>query len=371
MGLRQDGRVTALDIFVVQDGGPYGRSGDFMSMGDMASLMHQPENMRMRGINVYTNTPPRGAQRAPGGVQAVTLMAPLMQKAATQLGIDELDIIKINAPVGQAKFGRPRQGEQSNVSGAFVREAVDKAITQFDWAGMKARSGQQNGSKVTGIGVALSSYAAGTAGLDGLLTIRPDGKVYIQQGIGNLGTASVFDTARAAMEALQTDWDQAEVIWGDSSKHLPWSCIQGGSMTTHAHSRSNWAAGLDAKRKLQEIGGARSGRLARQLRRGGRARLPAREPLAGADVRARGATGDRAGRTVRRPRAARGHQRDDGGVGDGAGRSRADGGGEGQLRDRRAQHVVRDRGSRRSRSTPRPAGSGWSITRWRPTPGRF
>ncbi|MEE8129715.1 MAG: molybdopterin cofactor-binding domain-containing protein, partial [Vicinamibacterales bacterium] len=148
---------------------------------------------------------------------------------------------------------RPRQGRQSHVSSAFVREAVDRGAKAFNWAAMRQKSGRRNGSKVTGIGVALSSYAAGTSGMDGLLTIRPDGKVYIQQGIGNLGTGSVFDTARAAMEALQTDWDQAEVIWGDTSKHLPWSCIQGGSMTTHAHTRANWAAGLDAKRKLQEI----------------------------------------------------------------------------------------------------------------------
>ena len=253
VGFRRDGRVSAIDMFVVQDGGPYGQSGDFNSMGDMASLMHQPENMRMRGINVYTNTPPRGAQRAPGGVQAVTVMAPLMQKAAKQLGIDQVEMLKINAPTGQALFGRPRQGVQGNVSGAFVHEALDRGSEQFDWAAMKAKSGQRNGSKVTGIGVALSSYAAGISGMDGLLTIRPDGKVYIQQGIGNLGTGSVFDTARVAMEALQTDWDQAEVVWGDTSKHMPWSCLQGGSMTTHAHSRSNWAAGLDAKRKLQEI----------------------------------------------------------------------------------------------------------------------
>ncbi len=253
IGFRRDGRVTALDMFTVQDGGPYGRAGDFMGMGDMASLMHQPLSMRVRGINIYTNTPPRGAQRAPGGVQAVSVMAPLMRMGAKQLGIDELELLKINAPSGQALFGRPRQGRQSNLSSAFVKEAIDKGAEAFDWAAMKAKSGQRNGSKVTGIGVALSSYAAGTSGLDGLLTIRPDGRVYIHQGIGNLGTGSVFDTARAAMEALQTDWEQAEVVWGDTSKHLPWSCIQGGSMTTHAHTRTNWAAGLDAKRKLQEI----------------------------------------------------------------------------------------------------------------------
>ena len=61
------------------------------------------------------------------------------------------------------------------------------------------------------------------------------------------------------MEALDTPWEQAEVVWGDTSKHLPWSAIQGGSMTTHAHTRSNWAAGLEAKKRLQEIAADRFG----------------------------------------------------------------------------------------------------------------
>ena len=279
IGLRNDGRMTALDMFSVQDGGPYGRSGDHMSAGDQASLMYTPPNVRIRGISIYTNTPPRAAQRAPGGVQVVAMLEPLMHRASKQLGLDRLDVMKINAPAGQQTFGRPRQGVQGNVSSAFVREAVDKGAAAFDWEAMKAKSGQRDGAKVTGIGVALSPYSAGISGMDGLLTIRPDGKVYIQQGIGNLGTGSVFDTARAAMEALQTDWEQAEVVWGDTSKHLPWSAIQAGSMTTHAHTRANWAAGLDAKRKLQELaaqalGGAPDGydvEDGRVFRRGNRA----------------------------------------------------------------------------------------------------
>ena len=163
-------------------------------------------------------------------------------------------MIRINAPAGQAKIGRPDEnGQQGNVTSAFVAEIADLAEQDLDWPAMRARSGQRNGSKVTGVGVALSSFNAGAWGMDGLLTIRPDGKVYIQQGIGNLGTESVFDTARVAMEVLKTDWEQAEVIWGDTSKHLPWSTVQAGSTTTWAHTRANQAAGEDAKRKLQEI----------------------------------------------------------------------------------------------------------------------
>ena len=258
-GFKSDGTIVAIDLVHVQDGGPYGRSGDFMSAADQASLMYQPDHMRMRGITVYTNTPPKGAQRAPGGVQAVAMFAPIVDKAAKQLGLDRLEIIRMNAPEGQALFGRPRQGQQGNVSSAFAKEAIDKAREDFDWDGMQARSKQRNGTKVTGVGAAISSYSAGTSGIDGLLVIRPDGQVEIHTGVGNLGTESFSDTSRAAMEALDTPWEQAEVVWGDTSKHLPWSCIQGGSMTTHAHTRSNWAAGLEAKKRLQEIAADRFG----------------------------------------------------------------------------------------------------------------
>ena len=258
-GFKSDGTIVAIDLLHVQDGGPYNRSGDFMSAADQASLMYQPDHMRLRGLTVYTNTPPRAAQRAPGGVQAVAMFAPIVDKAAKQLGIDRLEIIRMNAPEGQASFGRPRQGQQGNVSSAFPKEAIDKAREDFDWVGMQARSQQRNGTKVTGIGAAISSYSAGASGIDGLLVIRPDGKVAIHTGVGNLGTESFSDTSRTAMEALDTPWEQAEVIWGDTSKHLPWSAIQGGSQTTHAHTRSNWAAGLEAKKRLQEIAADRFG----------------------------------------------------------------------------------------------------------------
>jgi len=123
----------------------------------------------------------------------------------------------------------------------------------FNWDEKKLLSGQVNGSKVTGVGIAISSYSAGSSGFDGMLIIRPDGKLTIHSGPGNLGTHSVFDTCMAAAEVLDVPWDDVEVVWGDSSLGLPWSASQGGSQTTHAHTRANLAAGQDAKRKLQEI----------------------------------------------------------------------------------------------------------------------
>jgi CO/xanthine dehydrogenase Mo-binding subunit len=48
-------------------------------------------------------------------------------------------------------------------------------------------------------------------------------------------------------------WEKVEVIWGDTSKGLPWSCLSVGSQTTHAMTRANHAGAMDARRKLQEI----------------------------------------------------------------------------------------------------------------------
>ena len=270
LGFRSDGRLLAMDLFTIGDGGPYGRSGDHMNVARIASLAYQPESIRVRGLPVYTNTPPRAAQRAPGGEQAVSMLAPLMDKAARQLGIDRTEIIRVNAPSGQAMFGPPgRTGQQGNVSSAFVREALDKGMAAFNWSERMQRSGQRNGSKVTGIGVALSTFSAGSSGVDGLMVLRPDGRLQIHTGVGNLGTESFSDTARAAAEALDMPWDKVELVWGASNRNLPWSAMSVGSQTTHAHTRSQWAAGLDAKRKLQELAAHDLGGVADEYEVGG------------------------------------------------------------------------------------------------------
>jgi xanthine dehydrogenase molybdenum-binding subunit len=248
IGFRADGRITALDMFALGDGGPFA-GGDQNSAANQASLTYTPLNMRYRGVGVFTNTPPKAAQRGPGGAQIIGMLEPLMDKAARELGLDRVALRLINAPNPDVEYG-PRG---TTLTSVFVKEAIDQGRELFEWDERIARSGQLNGSKRTGVGVGVSPYTAGSRGFDGLLVIRPDGKVQIQQGLGNLGTHSISDTARAAADVLGVEWDDVEVVFGDTSRHLPWSSVQAGSQSTHAHTRANHAAGLDAKQKLQEI----------------------------------------------------------------------------------------------------------------------
>src|SRR6185295_15213578 len=87
-GFSKDGRITALDLFIVEDNGPYGPMGDYRSAALAASLIWQPIAMRWRGVAVVTNTPPRSQQRSPGPMQANAIMEPVVTKAAKKLGLD-------------------------------------------------------------------------------------------------------------------------------------------------------------------------------------------------------------------------------------------------------------------------------------------
>src|SRR5882672_1067597 len=254
IGFAKDGRILALDLFIVQDNGSYGPMGDHRSAGLAASIIYQPAAMRWRAISVVTNTPPRSQQRSPGPMQCNGMIEPLITKAAKQLGVDQVEIRKINSPVGRAIFG-PAQpnGQRQKLTSAFVVDALEKGKQAFRWDERKAYSGQRRGAKVRGVGVAVGPHGSGSIGWDSLMTIRPDGKLYVQSGVGNLGTHSVMDLARVAAEVLVMPWEKVEVVWGDTSKGVPWSCLSVGSQTTHAMTRANFAGANDAKRKLQEI----------------------------------------------------------------------------------------------------------------------
>jgi CO/xanthine dehydrogenase Mo-binding subunit len=112
---------------------------------------------------------------------------------------------------------------------------------------------------VRGVGVSLSCFVGGTIGFDGILIIKPDGRINFQSGIGNLGTESVIDVHRAGAEVLGVPWEKCDVTWGDSSNNLPFTCVSGGSQTTHAMTRAAHATAMDAKKKLQEIAAKKLG----------------------------------------------------------------------------------------------------------------
>src|SRR5271156_3489912 len=249
----KEGRILALDMFVISDNGPYDAQGDSPTSGHMVSLLYQPQAMRWRGVTVLTNTPPRSAQSSPGGLQGIVIIEPMIAKAARKLGLDQVAIRRINCPEGNAEFGPVVNGKRLHATSAFLKDALDRGAEQFRWQERVARQPKRIGSKVRGVGVSLSCYVGGAIGLDGLLGITPRGRVRFQSGIGNLGTESVMDVHRVGAEVLGVPWEKCDVVWGNTSLNFPYTCVSGGSQTTHAMTRASYAVAMDAKSKLQQI----------------------------------------------------------------------------------------------------------------------
>ncbi|MGA3134040.1 MAG: xanthine dehydrogenase family protein molybdopterin-binding subunit [Terracidiphilus sp.] len=252
IGFARDGRITALDYYTVTNSGGYDNQDDGASSSRIVSLLYQVPAMRWRGLSVMTNTPTRSAQSAPGGMQGITIIEPILAKAARKLGVDQVAIRRVNCPEGKAEYGPPSHGQRAHVTSCFLRQALDQGAEQFKWQERAARP-KRMGAKARGVGVSLSTFHGGTIGFDGLVVITPEGRVRFHSGIGNLGTESVMDVHRAGAEVLGVPWEICDVVWGDTSRIFPYTCASGGSQTTHAMTRAAFAVATECKQKLKEV----------------------------------------------------------------------------------------------------------------------
>lgn len=253
IGFAPNGRILALDGYIVQDNGATSGFWDFQNFGMASSVVYQPEALRFRGIPVLTNTPPKGAQRGPGENQTANILEPIMDKGARKLGIDRLALRLANVPGDGGKDAKIGP-KQAPLTSAYLKEALEDGAKKFGYAERQKRAGKLPNGKIRAVGIGEAYHAAGFNGWDGMLRITPDGKLHIHTGVGNLGTYSYAATSRVAAEVLGYDWKNTVIERGGSLKAMPFNIGQFGSNTSFTMTRTNFAAANDAKAKLLEIG---------------------------------------------------------------------------------------------------------------------
>ena len=107
VGFRKDGRIAGTRS-LHRAGQRLVRIVGRLSFGRQRRLAALPADVDAlaRRERVSTNTPPRSQQRSPGRMQANGMMESAITKAAKQLGIDQVEIRKINSPRGQGDLRR-------------------------------------------------------------------------------------------------------------------------------------------------------------------------------------------------------------------------------------------------------------------------
>src|SRR6478752_2753710 len=98
-GVMRDGRLTAIDVDAVFDGGAYATlSAVVLSRGVIhASGPYRCDHIRIRGRATMTNTPPNGAFRGFGAPQTQFATEVHMDRIAAELGLDPVRVREINA----------------------------------------------------------------------------------------------------------------------------------------------------------------------------------------------------------------------------------------------------------------------------------
>src|SRR5260221_5073068 len=99
MGLMRDGRIRALDMRMICDGGAYGLSteGVMRKAAILAAGPYVIPNVKVDTYGIYTNNTPSGAFRSFGALQTAFATESHLDICAERLGIDPFQIRRINA----------------------------------------------------------------------------------------------------------------------------------------------------------------------------------------------------------------------------------------------------------------------------------
>ena len=219
-GVTRDGRLTAMEIDVVMDGGAYATlSAVVLSRGVIhASGPYRCDHIRICGRAMMTHTPPNGAFRGFGAPQTQFGIEVHMDRIAEALSMDPVRIREVNAlRPGDTTATGQRLGPDASAL-PVLREAVRRSSfhdKRRQWAGTSRGIGLSlffHGSGFTGSGeVKLASKAA--------LELTPTG-ARIRVASTEIGQGTQTMLAQIVADALGVPYDAIDVHAADTA-HVP------------------------------------------------------------------------------------------------------------------------------------------------------
>jgi len=127
MGLTRDGRIQAMSLKMICDGGAYGLSteGVMRKAAILGAGPYAIDNLQVDTYGVYTNNTPSGAFRSFGALQTQFTTESTLDIAAEKLGLDPFEIRRVNAMRDGAQTHTKQQ--LKSVSYLRVLEAAERA----------------------------------------------------------------------------------------------------------------------------------------------------------------------------------------------------------------------------------------------------
>jgi 4-hydroxybenzoyl-CoA reductase subunit alpha len=217
IGMKKDGRMTAVECECLQRGGAHSGYGvvTILYAGSMLYAIYDLHNVKYLGKRVLTNTPPCGAFRGHGTVDVRFAFESLLDQMAAELGIDP--------------FGVRRQ----NLLSAPTFTDNDLMVNSYglpdclDWVEQKSGWRERKGAlpRGKGLGMACSHYISGaskpvnwTGEPHATVKIKVDfdGSVVVLSGAADIGQGSSTILVQSVAEVLGLDISRIRIVTGDS-----------------------------------------------------------------------------------------------------------------------------------------------------------
>jgi len=244
-GARSDGTLTALGGEFVNAVGWTGWSAT--TAGPMEMLYRCP-NVRTTSEGAKINQPPMAAFRAPGYVEGTFGLECLLDELAAKLGLDPLELRRLNYADHDATDGRPFSSK--NLAECYRR-------AEPHWERRHEVRARSTDTVKYGVGMASQIWFGG-GGPPSYAWIRvgADARVQVVTAMQDIGTGTRTAMAQIAAEELGVELETVQVSLGDSARG-PYAAISAGSSTTPSMGPAVRAAAADARRQLIEIAAQR------------------------------------------------------------------------------------------------------------------
>jgi len=217
-GVMRDGRLVAMEVDVLLDGGAYVTlSPVVLSRGCIhAAGPYRCDHVRIDGRAVMTNTPPNGAFRGFGAPQTEFAVEVHMDRIAEALDMDPVALRRVNAlrPGDTTATGQVLGADSS------AHEVLEEAVRRTDFTAKRAAFRGTNKA----IGLALFLHGAGFTGSGerylksrARLVLTATG-VSIRTGSTELGQGTRTMHAQIVTDALGIPYEQVAVAQPDTSR---------------------------------------------------------------------------------------------------------------------------------------------------------
>jgi CO/xanthine dehydrogenase Mo-binding subunit len=259
-GVTRDGKLVAMDIDFVIDGGAYATlSSVVLSRGTIhAAGPYFCPNVRVRSQAVATNAPPHGAFRGFGAPQSIFALERHFDHVARAVNLTPEEFRRRNFL---------RKG-QTTATGQIINEDVDlsglldRAFKESDYHAKHERFARENSGANIKRGIGFSSFMHG-AGFTGSgevtlasiveMEATPEGCVRILAASTEIGQGTNTVFSQIAADALGIGFDRIEIARPDTGS-VPNSGPTVASRTAMVVGKLVEAAAIGLKRTLLESG---------------------------------------------------------------------------------------------------------------------